>query len=133
MNATISLPYQNFKDLENEVSRLRAENAQLKRDARKSNPHGGDGLEALDRMEAALRYALPIVQFAVANLNPETYRGWPHEELRKLAALLPETLPTWTEIDVLSLTLREAARAASDVDGHRVEQLRAAEALLTDE
>ncbi len=44
----------------------------------------------------AVNVLLPVVQFAIAHLEPRMFRGWPHEELRAFAELLPDLpgLPT---------------------------------------
>jgi hypothetical protein len=42
------------------------------------------------RLFEALNHTIEIVRFAIANLEPRTVRGWPHESLSAFAALLPD-------------------------------------------
>jgi hypothetical protein len=48
-----------------------------------------DSQSRLRTLFEAFRYAMPVVQFAVANLFPLTVRGWPWHDLRRLARMLP--------------------------------------------
>lgn len=60
----------------------------------------------------ALRFAIPVVQFAVANLPPSDAPNWPHVELRGLAEVLDRSVdPRWHE---LAPILAEFAREASE-------------------
>jgi hypothetical protein len=130
MNAMIQLPYDNFRALENDLARLRRENAALRRE---SSGHRVAPDEAIS--SAAFAAALEIVRFAVANLEPRTVRGWPHHELAVVAELLPKALPAIEEVGVLANTLREFAREAADIDRERQRRVEAARVTLglTDE
>jgi hypothetical protein len=49
---------------------------------------GGDSGKLITQLVAAVRAAVPIVQWAQGNYDPETVRGWPHRELGLLAELM---------------------------------------------
>ena len=65
-------------------------------DSRKQMETGGG--ELAYQLADGLRASLKIVQFAQGNLDPETIRGWPHEDLVKLAkAVIALPVSTDTE------------------------------------
>jgi hypothetical protein len=57
-----------------------------------------DPANRLAPLNALARAQLEVIRFAVANLTPETTRGWPTKALERIAALLP-TMPDVTADD----------------------------------
>jgi hypothetical protein len=68
----------------------------------------------LPALVAFSRDCLTLARFAIANLPPEMIRGWPYEELRRIAAGLP-TLPDATADDRdMALDLLNFAKDCED-------------------
>ena len=94
--------------------------------AKKNHPdHGGETAAALRHLQIpdVLRAAVEIVQFAVANLPPETIIGWPHKALGILATNFENTVdcapfgpPTCTQAE--RELMREFATFAREAAGH---------------
>ena len=112
----ITLAYHRFKAMETELEQLRAGAAAER------TPTGEAPGVALE----ALAAALPVIQFAVANLDPRTVRGWPAADLERLAELLEGALP---EHSVLALALKTFAAECRELEAYRGERL--VEALVT--
>lgn len=55
---------------------------------------------------AVARDALDVVRFAIANLPPETTRGWPVEKLRSLAENLMKLDGATTDDNEFAITMR---------------------------
>ena len=84
--ATITMELGDFQALTSERNRLEKELGEAR--AMAENTRLGPHDVAL--LSKALGHALPIVRFAIGNLHPTAYRGWPHADLAALANLLPE-------------------------------------------
>jgi hypothetical protein len=86
---TVTLPVETFDALRDQVKKLQADLAQAMKerdDAVINNPaSGGFGESVLQVLRV---HALPIIQFAVAELHPENVRGWPHNHLAALATFM---------------------------------------------
>jgi hypothetical protein len=89
MGATLTMPLDEYETLRRAVQEAEKENAALRAQLEKVNLSADD---AVPKLATALNAALPIVQFAIANLDPDTVRGWPYETLRTLADTL-QTVP----------------------------------------
>lgn len=120
--ATITLPYERFKEIESQYRAARADAETLRRElAAATRPEG------MAEVEPFVMAALEIVQYAVGNLNPESNRGWPVGALRRVADNLAELAPNYPgDIDSLVITLRAFAREVDDVDRTRDERIEAA-------
>lgn len=93
----VSMTIEEYEDMklqrytaENEAARLQKELV-----AARMLSSSGESLEALTKLT---RDSLAITRFAIANLPPETIRGWPYETLREIASKLP-LLPDYTVDD----------------------------------
>lgn len=124
-DATVQLPLHDLRRIEREFDALREELA-----TRAKTSPVQDIPEHTRQLEDALRAAVPIIGFAVGLLNPETYRGWPHAELQRVAELLPKVLPTLDDVAAVSLTWIDTARTAAETDVFRVRRYEAAKAIL---
>jgi len=79
---------------------------------------------------AALESALPIVQFAVGNVPPESVRGWPTASLAALAEQIMTLFPDDADRQSLAITFREVAAHARDIDQYRAHRTEAAVRVL---
>jgi hypothetical protein len=75
---------------------------------------------------AALESALPIVQFAVGNIPPESVRGWPVASLTTLADQLKALFPDDADRQSMVIAFREVAADAVDIDKFRARRTEAA-------
>lgn len=87
--AQITLDLSEWQALQGQISTLQNALATAKDETDKLRLAGPDGADKAALLKA-LRSALGIVQFAVANLDPETVRGWPFPALLHLAASLSD-------------------------------------------
>lgn len=79
---------------------------------------------------AALEAALPVVHFAIANLPPETYAGWPHGSLRGLGKLLLQIYPDDRAREPIALDFQHFADEAAAAESFRARRYEAARAQL---
>ncbi|GAF90560.1 unnamed protein product [marine sediment metagenome] len=78
-----------------------------------------DPEDRIPDLVACIKAALPIVEFAVGNLAPETVRGWPYDELLAFAGKL-ETMPgVDTRLKEYALGFRSFIREAQEVETTR--------------
>lgn len=124
--ATITMTMHDFRKLERDREALEARIAELETAGGAAQPAPAD----TERWRLALQMALPVVQYAVGNLNPESYRDWPAGELWALAELLPELFPGDPDVESLAIVFREFATQAEDLDDFRAERREAAAAVL---
>jgi hypothetical protein len=118
-NATVTMPFSDFRKLERELESTKASKTKQAVVVNESERN-----EALIK---ALDPARAIIQFAVANLNPESVRGWPYEALRGYAdALDAVNAAQDPETTTFAMTLRDFARSAEEIDRFRVERAKAA-------
>ena len=87
---TVNIPLDEWNQLQANAERRKAELAEAHRRARDAEAGSGD--ERVRALRDIIDVALPVVQFAVGNLPPESVRGWPHVELQQLAERL-RTMP----------------------------------------
>ncbi|KKM17116.1 hypothetical protein LCGC14_1679000 [marine sediment metagenome] len=78
---------------------------------------GDDSVEK--KLSDALNAAIIVVQFAVANLEPLAFRGWPFEALRELAEALPHLPGVHDRVKEISNTLVVFAARAADWEDAR--------------
>jgi hypothetical protein len=79
----------NTKTANNDAAALRAELVKVRTEALEQGVVSGKLLCEL------VRHSLTVTRFAVANLPPETIRGWPTEALRKVVMGIP-ALPDYS-------------------------------------
>lgn len=85
VTATVTIPYAEFEAIQKE--RQRAE----ERAAAAEQKLIDVKVEQCDQVLLALSLAsLEIVRYAVSSMPPESNRGWPYEELKKISASLPK-------------------------------------------
>ena len=114
---TVTLSIEAHDELRGKISTAYAEMADLRKQLAEAERSGDD--ERLEAVIEALEQAIPVIQFAVANLHPDTVKGWPHRELRAFAnslELLPGATPAHKE---LAQDLRVFAAGAESAEGHR--------------
>jgi hypothetical protein len=71
------------------------------------------------KLVACIQAAMPIVQFAVANLDPSITRNWPYEELAKFAEVL-DKMPGVDELTKeFALEFRNFAREIKRTESDR--------------
>lgn len=98
-NATLTIPYNDLKALEQRAEQLAIRVAELTVAIEDAKLGGGES--AARQLLAALKHALPIVSFAIATMPPLAFRGWPYEHLRqlvKLFASIPGMPVEYTEV-----------------------------------
>lgn len=114
--ATISLELSEYHDLMNAKSAAENKTADLERQLQITQT--SDVL--VGHLCEALKAAREVVRFAVANLPPETVRGWPADQLKKFADLL-ETAPGATQdYRDMAMDLRLFSREADTLEQMRV-------------
>lgn len=86
----IQIKYGDLKQIEERGAKLAAENAKLAAELTEAKLGSSDSL--CREYHAALLAAMPIVRFAVANMDPLSFAGWPHAQLTQVATALG-TLP----------------------------------------
>ena len=126
-NATITMSMHDYRALEraHEILQERI-NALEKNGVRTTEP------AAAATWGQALRAALPVVQFAVGNLNPESVRDWPADSLRLLAAKMFELFPDDADRQSMAITFREFAKEAAKLERFRSRRLEAAKEVVVD-
>jgi hypothetical protein len=113
--ATINMELTEFTEITDRLKVLESENGQLRQDVGAARLVAG-GDELTQQAFAAFRASLPIVCFALANLDPETIRGWPWVSLQDLAGIM-EGLSVRTQNDLeLALAMKEFAKEAAEID-----------------
>lgn len=80
-----------------------------------------DPTGVLKDLHAAFHDAMRIVQFAVANLEPTTVRGWPYEALAALAEAI-DRIPMDVYVKEMSQDLRDFASLAAGYEEFRRER-----------
>jgi len=98
MDPTVTCDYELFQGLReaNKVSRKNNGILRKKLDEALLSV-GGDSI--VRELVTALRASMSVVQFAQANLDPETIRGWPHAQLAALA-LAVKAMPSVTDQEI---------------------------------
>lgn len=117
--AQVTVSLSDLQTMQNRIAELELEVA----DARKRVDEARLGDEGSDvqRLVAAFNHALPILQFAIANLHPLTVRGWPADDLLKLAALLPDLPGIDESIRETATDLKMHARDCASWEKSRAE------------
>jgi hypothetical protein len=108
--AQVTLGIDEWDDMRNKQQRLHDEIAALGQQlaaAERQDPTGRL-VPVLETIEAAI----PVIQFAVGNLHPDTIIGWPYESLRSFADLLNKMPGATHEQKELTIELRAFAGVA---------------------
>ncbi|KKN61338.1 hypothetical protein LCGC14_0522700 [marine sediment metagenome] len=119
----MTVPYQTFQTMKKRIDELVAENLALKKCPPEIQDDEAD-------LRAALYAALPVIQFAVSNLNPESVRGWPHAQLDALGRHLKEVTDDPRILEMAGAFCSQA-RHAADIDAFRQERVADAKELFT--
>jgi len=93
---TLTLTPEEYETMLQTRREAEAENERLRHELVAAR--GLDGNEVITALTQLVRHAMPIISFAVANLPPETIRGWPTGDLARLADGL-ENLPDFAPAD----------------------------------
>jgi len=116
-NAMMTLPVAQYDDMRNQVLARDQRIAELEAQLRAEQVVDPTG--RVDKLLEIIRSSIPVIQFAVANLAPETVRGWPRARLRQLGQLLGD-MPSATQLDVeLGLNLIAFAGEIEAVEAER--------------
>jgi hypothetical protein len=89
---------------------------QLK-EARLADPSG-----LTQQLNVAFHEAIKVVQFAVANLPPESVAGWPHEALAQVADAIAKTPTMDAHVMEVVPELRAFAKTAAGYETYRKER-----------
>jgi hypothetical protein len=116
--ASITIPYMEWEEVRSARAKVEEELAEVKAKLQEARLGGNDA--DTRRLAEALENLYPVVQFAMANLDPIATRGWPHEALAQFAKLLPD-LPISPFIRESTNDLRMFARNASEWEQARKE------------
>lgn len=81
-----------------------------------------DPSDRVPPLVACIRSALPIVQFALGNLDPTTVRGWPHEAVTAFAETIRSLPGADVTIHEMGLEFLNFARYAARVERDRAER-----------
>lgn len=119
MPATITIPLEEFDTIRNRVVELSKEATQLREELKKANLVDPTG--RVPALIAAINGVLPIIRFAVGNLDPEIVRGWPHAALKSFAEAI-QSLPAVEDGDNLGAELKVFAREAAEWERYRAER-----------
>lgn len=84
--ATINLPLSEYMELQKQIGERDAKIAALEAAVRAEQVRDPEG--RIVALVGAVSAVVPVVQFAVASLPPESVRGWPYQALEKFAACL---------------------------------------------
>jgi hypothetical protein len=125
-NATVTLAFHDWRRLEQQIASLeeRLKTATVAPPVPES--------DVVAELRAMLNAALPIVQWAAGQLNPESHPGWPHEQLHALGELLiAGTTDDDADRVTLGITFREMAAEAADIEDVRKTRREAAQELLS--
>lgn len=115
--ATISMNYQEFDALLREVKNLQKQIIELET---KQATIAHEGIN--DALAKAVQTAIPIVQFAVASLDPRTVREWPWKRLKEFAEALKQACPRDPNRVSLADTLCVFANECAQIDRYRVQR-----------
>lgn len=85
--STISMKLGDYQTLDREIQKLRTENLRLTKDLEKAQIDGG-GDEMTRQFLDAFMATMPVVRFAVGNMDPMSFRGWPYKSLETVVQAL---------------------------------------------
>lgn len=116
-SATLNMTLADYEALKAARTKAEQDLADVQRqleEARKADPTG-----KLVALNAFARECLTLARFAVANLPPETIRGWPYAELMRIADTI-HVLPDFSTNDRdMALDLMAFARDCEALELHR--------------
>jgi hypothetical protein len=116
-SATLTLTLADYDALKNARTTAENEAADLRRQLKEART--ADPLGKLTDLNKFTRDCMTVARFAVANLPPETIRGWPYEALQNLAHNI-HVLPDFSTNDRdMALDLLAFARDAEELEKRR--------------
>jgi hypothetical protein len=92
--ATVTVPYQTLRNMEDAIAAFKLDQTRFDEMLKEAMLKGADG--AAQAYREAFFVLFRIVQYSLAHLDPMTFRGWPHVDVKALSELL-KTLPYLTE------------------------------------
>jgi hypothetical protein len=117
---TVNVKYSDYQQLREDLRRLQNENYELAK--KLADAQLGSDADVAKLLRDAFHDALTIVQFAVANLDPATVAGWPHEVLVRVADAI-EKIPNMDRHKAeLPPDLRHFAGIAATFEAFRKER-----------
>jgi hypothetical protein len=84
--ATINLPLSEYMEFQKQIGEREKRITELEANIREEQVR--DPEDRIKTLIAAITAVVPVVQFAVASLPPESVRGWPYLALEKFAQCL---------------------------------------------
>ncbi len=121
VGSKIEMPYEVFREMEHELETLKATNEELTAHPPVA-PESAEG-----QLAAALGLAIPLIQFAMGNLPPETTLGWPFEALHDFGEMLRQTNPD-SRLQEFAQQCIELADRISDTEAFRNDRTAQADA-----
>lgn len=119
MQATISVPLDEFDALRSRIRdlELSVEKAKAEAEAAKLIDPAG----RVAAMASVMADATAVIRFAVSNLDPETIRRWPYQELVRFAKALVDA-PGIEGRDAISMELQNFAKDCESWEKYRIEE-----------
>jgi len=93
--AEIKMSLEEYQELTNKLAAQNKAVSELEHELRRAESADVEG--RVQSVIDAMNVLLPVLSFAVANLDPTTVRGWPYKNLREFAKSLTR-LPGMTAI-----------------------------------
>ena len=87
--STVSMKLGDYQQIDREIQKLRTEKLQLEKELETAKIDGG-GDDLTRKYLEAFMATMPIVRFAVGNMDPMSFRGWPHKDLLVVIKALKE-------------------------------------------
>ena len=121
--ATVTLPLAEYTVLRGEIDAGLARIVELTAKLAEAGLHDPSG--RVPELVSVIRdLALPIVQFAVANLDPLTVQGWPLSELERLASAIVKVPGCDTREQEMVIAFREFCREIGVAEEIRAQRAR---------
>lgn len=117
---TVNIPLDEWNQMQADARKRERELAEATRRAR--DAEAGTGDERVRALRDIIDLALPVIQFAVGNLPPESVRGWPHNELFQLADLLCTMPGHAPDHETISAEFRTFAHECRRLAAHRADR-----------
>jgi hypothetical protein len=89
--STVTMKLGDYQKLDRDVQKYKSEAIRLAKELEDAKIDGGDDGLARQYLEAFMA-SMPIIRFAVGNMDPMSFRGWPYEDLETVIVAL-KTLP----------------------------------------
>lgn len=116
---TVNVKYSDYNKLREDLRTTQNENYELK--TKLAAAALGDDVVA-KQLHEAFHETIKVMQFAVANLDPATVSGWPHESLVKIADAIEKIPGIDQHVAELPPELRAFASIAAGLEAFRKER-----------